>query len=82
MFASVLISCVNSPTFVPARPKKIIPNLPSNVYYKITDIPKGPLNEQQTAEFIRQYELNEQHNKRAIDTAKKAYKKAQEVYSK
>lgn len=52
------------------------------MYYKKTFIPIGPLNEKKTAEFIKEYELNERHNEEAIETAKRSYKKLQDIHNK
>ena len=70
------------PSYVVPSANKRIPNLPNNVYFKDTTIPKGPLNEKETAEFIKSYELSRAHNKKAIETAIKSHKKLQAIHNK
>lgn len=68
------------------NPKVRIPDLPSNVYAKRTALPIVPkdasiADQSKIAKnTLKNYELNERHNIRAINTAIKNNKNLQDIY--
>lgn len=79
----MIISCANSGSYVAPAANKRIPNLPANVYYKETAVPdKKELDKKEANELIKQYEFNDDHNRKAIETAIKSYKKLQQIHNK
>lgn len=79
----MLISCANSGSYAAPAASKRIPNLPANVYHKKTTIPsKERLDVKETNQLLKQYELNDIHNEKAIDTAIKSHKRLQQIHNK
>lgn len=67
-------------------PKVRIPDLPSNVYAKETKLPRVPKDTPMAEQAkivkntLKEYRINERHNVRAIDTAKKNNQNLQQIY--
>lgn len=86
MIAVLMMASCEASNVADNSPKVRIPDLPSNVYAKRTQlpvIPKDlPVGEQSkiVKNTLKNYELNERHNIRAINTAIKNNKNLQQIY--